>query len=468
MRLSQKKKKSEKNLNDTFVTQQCEVYCCSDEVFSSCHLCSIMLCYNHFTSKKFSCDEHITMSKKGAKESSSKEHTQLERSTMSRNLSNASNAISEANMPCESCTKCKSEFKGEKIIGCDGLCKGWFHLQCGNLNLKQYTAISSCKTVKWYCELCYEKSEVMVINLFDLTEEMKKLNEKLAKFNAQTIHTNEMDTSNSNSYSSVLKQGTQKGESTLIVNAKLGEKGNAIQIEKDIKEVIELDKLQIGVSKVKKLHSGKVVIEGENNRDMEKLRNEIENKLGAKYEVTQAKKRRPRIKIVGMLQKLGKESLEDKIILQNDLYSKKDGQKKYVNIEVVTVYESGHGKYSAIVELDPNTFNKIMQARKLKIGWAICKVYEHFSLMRCYKCNGYNHKAEKCTNSKTCGKCGGQHETKECDSANKKCINCMKANERLKLNLDENHSAFDSTCKVFQNKVEIYKRRTNYEMMEKY
>lgn len=46
---------------DVFVADQhCEVYCCNKDVFSSCHLCSILLCFEHFSDINFSCTNHIS------------------------------------------------------------------------------------------------------------------------------------------------------------------------------------------------------------------------------------------------------------------------------------------------------------------------------------------------------------------------------------------------------------------------
>lgn len=52
------------------------------------------------------------------------------------------------------CEKCKKEFGGEKIVGCEGNCACWFHVECSGLTNKQYQILDNCDAMKWFCKTC--------------------------------------------------------------------------------------------------------------------------------------------------------------------------------------------------------------------------------------------------------------------------------------------------------------------------
>ena len=66
----------------------------------------------------------------------------------------------------------------------------------------------------------------------------------------------------------------------------------------------------------------------------------------------------------------------------------------------------------AIVECDPLTFSMILKREKLNAGWCGYRVFEHVRVFRCFKCEGFNHKANDCKVSEKCKKCIGDHEEK--------------------------------------------------------
>lgn len=72
------------------------------------------------------------------------------------------------------------------------------------------------------------------------------------------------------------------------------------------------------------------------------------------------------------------------------------------------------------------------------------------TVMQCWCCNQFNHKAEDCRhrNNPLCRKCGESgHQAWQCSNA-PRCVNCRKA-----------HSARDPTCEVFVKYSEAYKMR---------
>ena len=45
----------------------------------------------------------------------------------------------------------------------------------------------------------------------------------------------------------------------------------------------------------------------------------------------------------------------------------------------------------------PISFSRIMKNGDIRIGWEVCQVAEAFGILRCFRCNEYNHGSEKCT-----------------------------------------------------------------------
>lgn len=100
-----------------------------------------------------------------------------------------------------------------------------------------------------------------------------------------------------------------------------------------------------------------------------------------------------------------------------------------------------------------DTREQALQLRKIThfngavISW---EPYRASSLLRCYKCNRFNHIARNCLYPARCGRCAKRHETKDCtlDFAAKgtaeytkitKCCNCK----------EPGHAAGDMNCKIF-------------------
>ena len=101
-----------------------------------------------------------------------------------------------------------------------------------------------------------------------------------------------------------------------------------------------------------------------------------------------------------------------------------------------------------VIEVGPET-RKNMLARKIKIGWNMCKNEDYVKVNRCFKCNKFNHRAADCKGELTCPHCSGNHHMRECTSTKEhyRCINCATFNKyNGKSPVDEKHSALDKDC----------------------
>lgn len=119
--------------------------------------------------------------------------------------------------------------------------------------------------------------------------------------------------------------------------------------------------------------------------------------------------------------------------------------------------------FNAIIQLDVSSFDKIMKAEKVFLNWDVCAVREHFSILRCHNCTGYEHTKDMCTKATICGYCSGNHQSSECDANNMSCPNCNEAKARFKVQLDTKHHAWSKKCTILSNKIKRVGNRIAYE-----
>lgn len=359
------------------------------------------------------------------------------------------------------CAKCKIDFDGDKVIGCEGWCKEWFHLKCVGVSENDFMVISQCKGLKWYCNMCYLKSEVKLKDFLEdvIKKETKDIKE-LIKINKPVL--NKDGQGEKATYAESVEGLMVTKKEVLIVKSKMGKTNDPNVVEKTLKDALNPAELKIGINSFKRIHEGKIAIACDNTNDLKKLQGEIDQKLGNQLDTVVSKRVNPKIKITGLNVEIERNQLKTCIINQN----------RYINgqnaiLDVKSIYK-GKYAYTAIMEVDGESFNEIMKRGILKIEWSICKVFEYVNIMRCFKCCGFYHKAINCRNNVVCGNCGdGNHETKDCtDKENLKCVNCLTVNQKYNLKYHTNHRAYDTNCEVLKKKVEQHKKRVEYEEAE--
>lgn len=170
----------------------------------------------------------------------------------------------------------------------------------------------------------------------------------------------------------------------------------------DIKNNIEISKLGIGVTKMKKVTNGAVVVGCENKVQADKLKEKVEQDLGNRYVIHEPRKKKPKIKIydVDKEDSDGKQEFWRKIEEQNGF--KRNMIKGKILHRTVGTREKG---ITILAEMDDEASEKLLNLGKLKIGWKLCKVQEYIGLLRCFKCCGCYHFGKNCDKKETCGNC---------------------------------------------------------------
>lgn len=214
----------------------------------------------------------------------------------------------------------------------------------------------------------------------------------------------------------------------------------------------------LDLNSVKKTKFGTIIIECCSSDKQDEIKQRIESKIGSNYEISLRSPLTPKIKIFGITEQLEPNEIEDLLKRQNEFLANGD-----LSVLKVTNDVKDKDLFNAIVQIDKETFGKVMQRKRVLINWDSCVVREHHSILRCHKCCGFNHKKEECKNNTACGYCGNEHESNECEEdAAEKCVNCIIANEKFALNLDINHNVWSRKCEILNGKITKAGKRTEY------
>lgn len=368
------------------------------------------------------------------------------------------------------CGKCAGDLKrNDKSLQCSGLCDKIFHMKCTNITEPNYNVIISSKNLGWFCDICADKKnnylrstlDTMRVTMTDIAEGLKVQDGKLEnlKSKVNNLETNIKDAIEEkkiDSYAEKLK--LKKHEPVIIIKPKNQEQKSS-DTKREIKKSIDPTDLEI--SGLRTLSKGSVVIECKNKETISKIKEKAQDKLGDDYEVTVPKKRMPKIKIVGLSERLAPEIIEEKIKCQNNYLESEN-----VSIKVTYVRENkkGRGSFTAIAEVSANAYRLLMKEEKVNINWDRCKIYDALEVTRCFKCSGFGHKAVQCKSQTACPKCAGEHLLIECKAKEEeeRCVNCSHAVDKLKMKLDVKHAAWNSACPVLQRKLELEKRKIDF------
>ncbi|XP_053683106.1 uncharacterized protein LOC128733501 [Sabethes cyaneus] len=216
----------------------------------------------------------------------------------------------------------------------------------------------------------------------------------------------------------------------------------------------QLDPVSLAIKEVHFKPSGEAVLRCDSVESSAKLVEAAKKSLGEKYDAEIQKALKPRLQIFGFTDKIDEDNLIIHIRKQNELADNAD-------IKVVRTNAT-----SVIVESDATTFEKLVNLRRVNIGWERCRVREYIDVLRCYRCSEYGHIASSCTKPPCCPKCAGGHERKDCTSVSDKCVNCHNENLAKKQNsdilLDVNHPAWSQMCPIHQQRIKRKRQRIDY------
>ena len=117
-------------------------------------------------------------------------------------------------------------------------------------------------------------------------------------------------------------------------------------------------------------------------------------------------------------------------------------------MRILKKLENKYKNLDIIVECDSKSHSYLLSRGRVNFGWSRPYVFNHISVLQCFKCLGYKHYAKDCkAKSSVCSKCGENHSYKDCKSQTTRCVNCVNKNTMNKTkNIDTNHTALDREC----------------------
>ncbi|XP_023242613.1 uncharacterized protein LOC111640786 [Centruroides sculpturatus] len=291
------------------------------------------------------------------------------------------------------------------------------------------------------------------------------------------------NTSNSLSYAEILKTNLKQSKTTSVIqktlNSKIDKEGmggnhallvyprqseggpriNMEEVANTIKQRVEPHRLGIQVKSMFKIKGDGICVRVGNVKDCQILSTAIEAlpEVADKIECKQAEGKKPRLILLNVPNSIPEEDLIEALYEQNDIWGKITKEEVLEEYKVRTILLRGKVKENCghvIISVPPKIRNVILSRKYMSLSWASVRVDDFISLLRCYKCCGYNHLARDCTNRLTCSHCGREHKYTECNGRHKipLCINCDEHNQDLPngKHIPTDHNAFYAQCQITQ------------------
>lgn len=372
------------------------------------------------------------------------------------------------------CGVCKEGVSREKIV-CFGICEMQFHMRCIGLNSNALKVLNESSNIKYMCDVCLKSSSRIILSKVNEVMDHAKIENKntedqqnkiseieknieeikcIVKKNEDTLRGLKNFNNNKEaklSYANIIKNNAS--DSVVLIVPKNNKQSSEVT-KNVVKE--KMGPTPAGVNGLKSVSNGAVLVQCKTNESVEQIKKIAYDNLGDSYEVKIPEKILPKIRVSGISEKMSNEEIVENIRRQNEFI-------KAGSLKVLFISDNGrYNGFSAVIEVDGDNFKNIIENQKINIGWNKCFVNEYIHLKICYKCCGYNHKANECTRKKSCKKCAGDHDVKECNEQNSRCVNCISVNKRLELNFDFNHVARSVQCKVHLRKLEIERKKIKY------
>ncbi|KMR04821.1 hypothetical protein RF55_420 [Lasius niger] len=145
------------------------------------------------------------------------------------------------------------------------------------------------------------------------------------------------------SYSEVMKRN--QTESVLVIKPKDGEENKSSEDTKRDVRKIDITKLGVGITRMKKVKRGAVVVGCENRVQAEKLKQEVVKDLGKKYEIQVPKKRKPKVKIFDV----DNEDCENEQIFWEKIEEQNEMQKNTIEGKIIRKVTKANFKKTLVI-----------------------------------------------------------------------------------------------------------------------
>ncbi|KAJ3662783.1 hypothetical protein Zmor_007112 [Zophobas morio] len=336
------------------------------------------------------------------------------------------------------CGKCHSAIKTRPSSGylsCSGTCEKRFHFKCVDVPESLQEQLESVPGLNWKCSDCLKKCvsfdsdslnvflgrkfEEMVSNLKEVFSDLKT---DLIKNAERQIKDTFIEPEPVTSFSSILKNKTKPA---VIIEPKNPEQ-NFAQTKADIASSIDPANEKIQIAKVKSTKNGGMLVSCLSSDQNLRFKQLAQENLANSYVIRELNGISPRVRIVGFSQKY-----------EEDEWVELADYMKSVNNSIFNVSSSckifkfwatkkKRSTYQALLQVDKKSYDRLMAAGGLFIGYDYCIVFDGLDANRCFNCNNFGHSSRVCKEKLSCPKCSSEHELSACVAENLKCINCIR------------------------------------------
>lgn len=330
-------------------------------------------------------------------------------------------------------------------------CKKQHHASCLTTSSELVNLLKEIKGLSWKCTDCTENCLLLnngeIKNFLDekIETALSALDGKLASFKSEIstlISSNSLHTlDNINplpqpSYSDILKNKTQPAVIVLPKNPDQ----SVSKTKCDMLEKIDPINSELQFTKVKTVKNGGMVIGCHSKEESEKLRKMVQEKMSDSYVVRELNGISPRIRIVGMTEKY-----REDVLINYFLKCNSDLMSHTTNCKLIKLYPTKKNKdiYQAILQLDRNSYDKIIKAGNIFIGYDSCCVFDAIHIYRCFNCNEFHHNSNKCNKPVSCPRCSLNHDVKRCQSESLCCSNCLNLKNKHNIEISTDHAVWD-------------------------
>lgn len=356
------------------------------------------------------------------------------------------------------CKECKRTIReNDKAIKCDGRCESWHHAKCVRICDASYKKISDLGgLVLWLCE---DDRLELKNKEFRLTTD-KKMDDIQEKLNSiEKIIESIKPAESATKYADVLtiNKRVPKISNIPTISIKPKKTQSSQTTKMHLKARINPADANVSIRSIQDIKNGAVLLKLNSQSDSDKMKTLLTNEISDEYEIRVMTRRKPKIKIIGADKSYDSKELKEALIKQNHWIDMADV------MDVKYAKQEKNKKWTLYVEVNGKTYEKCMERKFINIGWDTSNIYEDFSILRCYNCNGFGHKSDNCNRHTNCGYCAGDHTSQNCKEEFATCVNCSHANAKYKENNDTNHHPYSSKCKILQKKIKNVQENTNYE-----
>lgn len=365
------------------------------------------------------------------------------------------------------CGKCLGLLQDKDVfLTCSGTCNKNFHFDCVEVSTDVHRYLKSVSGLTWKCNDCVRKCFCLDsdgLNIFlekkfsDMVDGLKSvfgdLKTDLLKSAELQLQSINSDSKSFPSFSEIIKNKTKPA---VIIEPKVPRQ-DAVQTKTDVTSSINPVDVDIKIAKVKNVRNGGILVGCSSNEENTRFKKYAEEKLADNYVIREVKGILPKVKIVGISQKYNNEELSDLVEHVIKMNSSIFNLNSICKVLKFFPTKKNNNIFQAVLQVDRDSYDRLMSAGNLFVGYDFCSVFDALDVYRCFHCNEFGHTHRVCKNKLCCPRCGQEHELKNCTVMNLKCPNCVKLSTKDNVDRELAHAVWDTRCPVYMTALEKLK-----------